>query len=79
MKALIPGLSLNPTHKWTGAFGESLDGLPLIDAVPDMAGCFAVMGFGGNGTIYSVIAAQIVPRLMQGRTDGDANLYWFRI
>ena len=78
VKALIPGLSLNPTHKWTGAFGESLDGLPLIDAVPDMAGCFAVMGFGGNGTIYSVIAAQIVPRLMQGRTDGDANLYRFR-
>jgi len=38
-----------------------------------------VMGFGGNGTIYSVIAAQIVPRLMQGRTDGDANLYRFRI
>jgi glycine/D-amino acid oxidase-like deaminating enzyme len=78
VRALIPRLSLNPSHKWTGAFGESLDGLPLIDAVPGMPGCFAVLGFGGNGTIYSVIAAQIIPRLMQGRIGKDAKLYKFR-
>ncbi len=46
---LIPGLDLRPVHKWTGAFGESTDGLPMIDAVPGLPGCFAVKGFGGNG------------------------------
>ena len=75
--ALIPGLELKPSHKWTGAFGESDDGLPYIDAVPDMPRCFAVMGFGGNGTIYSLLASQIVPCLLRGPADRDAVLYRF--
>jgi glycine/D-amino acid oxidase-like deaminating enzyme len=74
---LIPGLDLAPVHKWTGAFGESTDGLPMMGAVPGLPGCFAVMGFGGNGTIYSAIAAQIVPSLMRGRPDKDAALFGF--
>jgi glycine/D-amino acid oxidase-like deaminating enzyme len=78
VERLVPGLNLRPTRQWTGAFGESSDGLPLIDAVPGMPGCFAVMGFGGNGTIYSMIAADIVPRLIEGRGSKDASLYRFR-
>jgi glycine/D-amino acid oxidase-like deaminating enzyme len=77
-KALIPGLELSVSHRWTGAFGESEDGLPIIDAVPDMPNCFAVMGFGGNGTIYSMIASQIVPTLLAGRPDKDADIFRFR-
>jgi len=78
LEELIPGLDLRPSCKWTGAFGESKDGLPLIDAVPGMPGCYAVMGFGGNGTVYSMIAAQIVPTLLRGRSHTDASLYRFR-
>jgi glycine/D-amino acid oxidase-like deaminating enzyme len=63
VEELIPGLKFEPIYMWTGTFGESVDGLPLIDAIPDMPGCFAVMGFGGNGTVYSLIASQIVPTL----------------
>ncbi len=77
-KALIPDLQLSVSHRWTGAFGESDDGLPIIDAVPDMPNCFAVMGFGGNGTIYSMIASQIVPSLLKGRLDKDADIFRFR-
>jgi hypothetical protein len=36
------------------------------------------MGFGGNGTIYSKIAAEIVPTLISGRPDKDAGVYRFR-
>jgi glycine/D-amino acid oxidase-like deaminating enzyme len=77
-KKLIPDVQLSASHEWTGAFGESEDGLPVIDAVPDMPNCFAVMGFGGNGTIYSVIASQIVPTLLKGRPDKDADIFRFR-
>jgi glycine/D-amino acid oxidase-like deaminating enzyme len=77
-KKLIPDLELSVSHRWTGAFGESDDGLPIIDAVPDMPNCFAVMGFGGNGTIYSMIASQIVPTLLRGRPDKDADIFRFR-
>lgn len=77
-KALIPGLDFTVSREWTGAFGESDDGLPIIDRVPDMPNCVTVLGFGGNGTVYSVIASQIVPTLLRGRPDKDAEIFRFR-
>jgi glycine/D-amino acid oxidase-like deaminating enzyme len=78
VETLIPDIEFSPVHEWSGAFGESLDGLPFIDAVPDMPNCFVVMGFGGNGTIYSKIASEIVPTLIKGRADKDADIFRFR-
>lgn len=78
LKSLIPDCELHASYRWSGAFGESLDGLPIIDAVPGMPNCFAVLGFGGNGTIYSVIASQIVPKLLHGKRDRDADIFGFR-
>jgi glycine/D-amino acid oxidase-like deaminating enzyme len=77
-KKLIPGLDFTLSRQWTGAFGESDDGLPIIDRVPDMPNCIAVMGFGGNGTIYSKIASEIMPTLLRGRPDKDADIFRFR-
>ena len=76
-EALLPALDLTVSHRWTAPFGESTTGLPFIDRVPDMPGCYAVMGFGGNGITYSMIASQIVPTLIAGRPDPDARLYRF--
>lgn len=75
---LLPGLKPEWTHVWAGAFGESSDGLPIIDAVPGMPGCFTVMGFGGNGTIYARIASRLMPGLIKGRPAKDAELFGFR-
>ncbi len=75
---LLLGQRFSTSRKWTGAFGESADGLPIIDKVPEMPGCFVAMGLGGNGTVYSMIAAQIIPKLLRGKTDRDGNLYRFR-
>lgn len=60
-------------HSWAGAFGESADGLPIIDRVPGIPNCIAVRGFRGNGTIYSKMAAEIVPTLLRGRPDKDVG------
>lgn len=65
-------------HAWAGAFGESNDGLPFIDAVPGHPNCYAVMGFGGNGTVFAMLAAQIMPGLLKGRPGFDADLFGFR-
>jgi glycine/D-amino acid oxidase-like deaminating enzyme len=75
---LLPDARIEVARTWAGAFGESTDGLPIIDFVPGMPGCIAVMGFGGNGTIYSKLAAEIVPTLLKGRRDKDAELFAFR-
>jgi glycine/D-amino acid oxidase-like deaminating enzyme len=77
VRALIPGLHFRIAHRWAGAFGESDTGLPFIDRVPAHPNCYAVMGFGGNGITYSIIAAEVVSRLIAGRDDPDADLYRF--
>lgn len=74
---LLGGARPDWTHVWAGAFGESADGLPIIDAVPNMPNCFTVMGFGGNGTIYSMIAAGFMPALLKGRPSKIARIFAF--
>lgn len=75
LKALLPMVEFEVDHSWAGAFGESATGLPSIGPVPDMDHAFAVMGFGGNGITYSVIASQVVGAAIRGRTELDADLY----
>jgi glycine/D-amino acid oxidase-like deaminating enzyme len=77
IRQLIPDLAFEIEYRWAGAFGESDTGLPFIDAVPGQPNCFAVMGFGGNGITYSKVAAEIVPTLIAGKPDPDADLYRF--
>ena len=72
---LLPDLAFEVDYIWAGAFGESATGLPSIAPVPDMAHAWAVMGFGGNGITYSVIASQVVSAAIRGRPDPDADLY----
>jgi glycine/D-amino acid oxidase-like deaminating enzyme len=77
LKALIPGLDVEIDYAWAGAFGQSVTSMPLIGAVPNMPDCYAVMGFGGNGITYSVIASQVVAAAIRGAPDPDASLYAF--
>ncbi len=77
LQALIPGLEIEVDYTWAGAFGESTTSMPLIGPIPGMPHAYAVMGFGGNGITYSVIASQIVAAAIRGRPDPDADLYAF--
>lgn len=65
-------------YAWAGPFGTTTDGLPIIDRVPGCERVWAVMGFGGNGITFAMIAAQIVAAALAGRTDPDAGLFAFR-
>ncbi|HXL99759.1 MAG TPA: FAD-dependent oxidoreductase, partial [Rhizomicrobium sp.] len=78
LKTLLPTAVFADGRVWAGAFGESADGLPIIDDVPGMPNCTVAMGVGGNGTIYSFIAAQLVSRRLLGHPDPDRDLYRFR-
>jgi glycine/D-amino acid oxidase-like deaminating enzyme len=76
--ALVPKLDAKPEIVWAGSFGGTKTGLPLIGAVPGHKGCWAVLGFGGNGTTYSRIAADIIRSELAGRRDADADLFTLR-
>lgn len=75
LERLLPDIALEIDYGWAGAFGESATGLPSIGPIEDMDHTWAVMGFGGNGITYSVIASQIVAAEVRGKSDPDADLY----
>lgn len=75
LEALVPGLTFEPDYAWAGAFGESATSMPLIGAIPGMPNGYAVMGFGGNGITYSVIASQVIGAFLRGQPDIDADLF----
>jgi glycine/D-amino acid oxidase-like deaminating enzyme len=74
---LFPKLDTAIDYAWTGTFGETTTGLPIIGAVPGMPRCFIALGYGGNGTTYAAIAADVIAGAIIGRPDVDADLYHF--
>lgn len=75
---MMPELDARPEYRWTGCFGESRTGLPTIGEIPGMKRCYAVLGYGGNGITFSMIAAQIIRRGIGGGRDPDVDLFRFR-
>ena len=75
MRELLPGRRLRADYAWTGAFADSPTGLPYIAGVPGRAHCLAVLGCGGNGITFSVIAASIARAWADGKADPDATLF----
>jgi glycine/D-amino acid oxidase-like deaminating enzyme len=78
LAALLPGVNATPAFAWTGAFGKSATGLPTIGAIPGEQRCHAVLGFGGNGMTYAMIAADVIKGLIEGRPDPDGDLFAFQ-
>jgi glycine/D-amino acid oxidase-like deaminating enzyme len=76
-KALLPAIDATAAYAWAGTFGESDTGLPSIGRVPGMPNCYAVLGYGGNGITFGVIASQIIAERLCGRTDPDEELFAF--
>jgi glycine/D-amino acid oxidase-like deaminating enzyme len=74
-KKLIPTANFEADFSWAGCFGESPTSLPAVGPVKGMPRCYAVLGFGGNGITFSMLAAQLVSRHMQGIKDPDAELF----
>jgi glycine/D-amino acid oxidase-like deaminating enzyme len=75
---LIRGADTTVEFAWTGSFGGSDTGLPTIGRIPRMPNCWVALGYGGNGTTYSRIAADVISSALTGRTDVDADLYAFQ-
>jgi glycine/D-amino acid oxidase-like deaminating enzyme len=76
-KRLLPWLDARADFAWAGTFGESDTGLLSIGPVPDMPNCHAVLGYGGNGLTFGMVAAQIIATHLTGGRDPDAELFDF--
>lgn len=60
LHGLFPMLDASAEYEWSAIFGVSRDNLPFIGMDPDWPGVFYSLGYGGNGTVYSMIAAELL-------------------
>ena len=74
---LLPHVDARADYAWCGNFGGSTTGTPSIGPVPGMKHCYAVLGYGGNGITFSMMAAQILRAHICGDGDADADLFSF--
>jgi glycine/D-amino acid oxidase-like deaminating enzyme len=66
---LWPGAEARADYAWSGAFGETEDGLPLAGAVPGHPRLYAAYGYGGNGITFSYLASRLIGRLIAGHNE----------
>ena len=74
---VFPNIDFKPEFNWTGVFGSTVDGLPFIGRYPKLPNGLFALGFGGNGITFSLIAAEILVDLIQGKNNADAQIFTF--
>ena len=77
LRRLFPAMTFEVASAWSGTFGTSHDGLPVIGRCPTQPHTWFALGFGGNGITFSIIAGQLIRAGILGEGDPDAELYGF--
>ncbi|UAY52871.1 NAD(P)/FAD-dependent oxidoreductase [Ferruginibacter albus] len=76
-KELFPAIPFKPEFSWTGTFGVTKDGLPFIGQYKKLPNSFFALGFGGNGIVFSLIAAEILQDIFLGKKSKSAPIFSF--
>ena len=76
-RKLMPSLSWEPAFAWAGTFAETRDGLAYIGAHRDHPLCYFALGFGGNGIVFSLIAAEVIRAELAGTVHPWAMAFRF--
>lgn len=62
-------------YSYAAFFGESKDDLPYIGVDPDNPDVFIICGLGGNGTVYSAIASDMVLEWLEGTPRAGCEMF----
>lgn len=71
----VPSAPVRTAFAWAGTFGETPDCLPYIGAHPAFPGAWFALGYGGNGIVYSVLAARLLTDALLERPNPAARLF----
>jgi glycine/D-amino acid oxidase-like deaminating enzyme len=74
VQKLFPDLTIKMEYAWGASFGESLDNLPYIGKHPEKERTYYLLGYGGNGTVYSMLGSHILRDLILNRPNQDADI-----
>jgi glycine/D-amino acid oxidase-like deaminating enzyme len=73
----FPSIAFRPDYIWAGTFGETEDGLPYIGRPKPAINEHYVLGFGGNGITYSVMAMDAINDSLNSRPHPFLDYYRF--
>lgn len=76
-KTLFPRIPLEVAFTWTGTFAETADSLPYVGFPEDQPQTFYALCYGGNGVVFSAIAAEMLAAAMESRRHPCADLFRF--
>ena len=62
---------------WAGAFGKTIDSLPMIGRVPGRPRMLGAYGYGGNGITFSFLASRIIADTIAGTERTDCDVFSF--
>jgi len=62
---------------WGGVFSSTKDGLPYIGQASSKKNIFFSLGYGGNGIIFSLIAAETILAMISGQQPKAGELFSF--
>lgn len=74
LNKLFPSLNISVDSSWGALFAESADNLPYIGKHPEKNRIYYLLGYGGNGTVYSMLGSIILCDLIMGRPNKDAEI-----
>ncbi|MNG00133.1 Glycine oxidase [compost metagenome] len=74
LREMFPTMTAPIDYEWSATFGESRDGLPFIGRDPARDGVYYSLGYGGNGTVYSLIACRLIRDMIRGESPPLASI-----
>ncbi|WP_068621181.1 NAD(P)/FAD-dependent oxidoreductase [Paenibacillus tuaregi] len=74
VQKLFPQLETRIAFAWGAVFGQSTDHLPFIGRHPTIERLYYLLGYGGNGTVYSMVGAQVLRDLIVQRPNPLAEI-----
>jgi glycine/D-amino acid oxidase-like deaminating enzyme len=77
LQRLFPLIDARAVVSWSGSFGANPRGMPTIGAIPGYPKCYAVLGYGGNGITFSMLAAKLITAAILGKEVPEAKLFAF--
>jgi len=74
-RKLFPDIEIAADDCYGARFGETTDGKPFIGRVPDMSHCYMLLGYGGNGTVYSAFGAKMLLEMIRGEKHPQHDIF----
>lgn len=75
LAAELAGAPVAVTHRWSGIWGTTPDGLPLVGRVPGRERTWIAAGYSGHGNVLGLVCGALVADAIRGRPADELALF----